>query len=205
MDFLPIWEFSRRFYKIDNPKSHFPERRCENQTSAGGAKYISLRIFLCSDCLSFLVQKSSWIWCTIEFFGFFWMVSFFSGKQWLSNWVVIYPELQQRLVCWIEQLQSSRPCRSRWMFKSLKKSVFLFFFFSSWFPETSGYFLPSLPSNKSSIRRTIYPYEMLNEQWKLFIGIVKCECWLRLGEQSILVRYFTFLPPFNLKIEFIKT
>ena len=113
---------------------------------------------------------------------FFWMFSFFSGKQWLSNWVVIYPELQQRLVCWIEQLQFSRPCRSRWMFKSLrKKSVFLFFFSSSWFPETSGYFLPSLPSNKSSIKRTIYPYEMLNEQWKFLIGIVKCECLLWLS------------------------
>ena len=125
------------------------------------------------------------------------MISFFSGKQWLSNWVVIYPELQQRLVCWIEQLQSSRPCRSHWMFKSLRKKSVFFFFSFSWFPETSGYFLPSLPSNKSSIRRTIYPYEMLNEQWKFLIGIVKCECWLRLGEQSILVRYFTFLPPFN--------
>ena len=123
MDFLPIWEFSRRFYKIDNPKSHFPERRCENQTSAGGAKYISLRFFLCSDCLSFLVQISSWSWFLI-----FLNVFFFSGKQWLSNWVVIYPELQQRLVCWIEQLQSSRPCRSRWMFKSLRKNLVLFSF-----------------------------------------------------------------------------
>ena len=78
-----------------------------------------------------------------------------------------------------------------------KKSGFLFFFSSSWFPETSGYFLPSLPSNKSSTRRTIYPYEMLNEQWKFLIGIVKCECWLRLGKQSILVICSSFLPPSN--------
>ena len=142
LDFLPIWEFSRRFYKIDNPKSHFPERRCENQTSAGGAKYISLRIF----CLSFWVQKSSWSCCTIDFldsfewFRFFWQTMAFKLGGYLSR--------AATKACLLNRTATIQPTMPLALDiqKFEKKSVFLFFFSSSWFPETSGYFLPSLPS-----------------------------------------------------------
>ena len=76
LDFLPIWEFSRRFYKIDNPKSHFPERRCENQTSAGGAKYISLRFFLFLQQILFVLLND---------FVFFWQTMAFKLGGYLSR------------------------------------------------------------------------------------------------------------------------
>ena len=133
---------------------------------------IFLLDFLCSHCLSFLLQKSSWSWCTIdffEFFRFFWQTMGFKLGGYLSR--------AATKACLLNRTATIHPTMpfALDVQKFEKKTGFLFFFSSSWFPETSGYFLPSLPSNKSSIRRTIYPYEMLNEQWKFLFGIVKCE------------------------------